>query len=72
MLALQAPGSVVVIYFQISIGGDFTTWVPYIVTFLCQMLLIGFCIFYYIRDCKAPPAEEGEKTSLLKSEMNHV
>jgi len=54
MLALQAPGAILVIYFLAVLNkADFTTWAPYVVTFIEQVILIALCAFYHIQEKRA-------------------
>jgi len=46
MILLQAPGSFLVVYFQASSGADVTTWVPYIITGIQQVILAGLCLYF--------------------------
>jgi len=46
MLLIQAPGSFLVVFFQISVGSDLTTWFPYVITFLSQLILVSMCLYF--------------------------
>ena len=51
MLLLQAPGSLVVIVFQfISLNTDVTTWLPYLVTAIEQIILIVMWFVFFARE----------------------
>jgi len=50
MLFLQAPGSFLVVGFQISAGSDWTSWVPYGVAGCEQLVLILLLIYFKWRD----------------------
>lgn len=50
MLCLQAPGSLVIVYFLVfSSQENWTTWLPYFVSALEQFLLLGMLVFFKIR-----------------------
>eukprot|EP01111_Echinosteliopsis_oligospora_P017893 TRINITY_DN7937_c0_g1_i3.p1 TRINITY_DN7937_c0_g1~~TRINITY_DN7937_c0_g1_i3.p1 ORF type:complete len:343 (-),score=38.98 TRINITY_DN7937_c0_g1_i3:50-994(-) len=49
-LLLQAPGSLVVCYFQAIVShGNWTTWLPYMVTAIQQLVLVLMILFYWFR-----------------------
>jgi len=49
-LLLQAPGSFLVVGFQISAQSDWTSWVPYGVAGVQQMGLIAMLLYFKYRD----------------------
>lgn len=60
MLLLQAPGSFLVVGFQISANSDWTSWVPYGVAGIEQLVLIGMLLWFKWRDRDLVPLEEME------------
>ncbi len=61
MLIIQAPGAILVIYFQAILNKeDFTTWSPYVVTLIEQVILIVQCLYY-----KRLNKQEKDRTRLL-------
>jgi len=64
MLFIQLPGSILVIYFQIIVGSDLTTWFPYVVTFLSQGILIAMC-FYFMFKSRCPPKISPDESDRL-------
>ena len=60
MLLLQAPGALLVMYFLAILNQqDFTTWGPYLVTFIEQLVLIVQCIFYIIKERREKSQNHG-------------
>jgi len=57
-LLIQAPGSFLIVGFQISAKADWTTWVPYLVAGAEQMVLIGLLLFFHLRNWYFRPAVE--------------
>ncbi|KAN0036910.1 hypothetical protein ACTFIV_002233 [Dictyostelium citrinum] len=51
-VCIQAPGSFLVVYFQIEAKQDWSTWVPYLATGIQMIVLICICVYYLIRDRK--------------------
>eukprot|EP01121_Diplochlamys_sp_Union-15-3_P019176 TRINITY_DN7163_c0_g3_i1.p1 TRINITY_DN7163_c0_g3~~TRINITY_DN7163_c0_g3_i1.p1 ORF type:complete len:151 (+),score=3.45 TRINITY_DN7163_c0_g3_i1:177-629(+) len=49
MLCIQLPGSLLVVYFQISEGAEITTWGPYVITAIEQFILIIMCTIFTIQ-----------------------
>jgi uncharacterized protein with PQ loop repeat len=53
MLAVQMPGAVVVSYYQGVLNhADFSTWAPYVLTAIQQVILIVMLVVFMIRDKK--------------------
>eukprot|EP01120_Amphizonella_sp_Union-15-10_P002721 TRINITY_DN13021_c0_g1_i1.p1 TRINITY_DN13021_c0_g1~~TRINITY_DN13021_c0_g1_i1.p1 ORF type:complete len:292 (-),score=1.63 TRINITY_DN13021_c0_g1_i1:99-974(-) len=52
MLALQILGAGLVVYFQIGYGSGYTTWGPYVVNAIEELVLIIMCLVYYMRNRK--------------------
>jgi len=74
-LALQAPGALVVVYFQgfVNPNGNWTTWLPYMVTSCQQSVLIGQCTYYWFKrraSIKGTPVTR-ETTPLLQGDDQH-
>jgi uncharacterized protein with PQ loop repeat len=75
MLLLQAPGSFLVVIFQLMYHEAASTWMPYFVTGIQQVVLLGICVWFEIRDrlkrrregdvTAASPARSGEGERLL-------
>eukprot|EP00026_Physarum_polycephalum_P011719 Phypoly_transcript_11960.p1 GENE.Phypoly_transcript_11960~~Phypoly_transcript_11960.p1 ORF type:complete len:321 (+),score=45.38 Phypoly_transcript_11960:112-1074(+) len=60
-LLIQAPGSLVVVYFDaIESHLSWTTWVPFLVSAIQQFILIFMCFYYYLRNRKSKPQSETE------------
>jgi hypothetical protein len=67
MLVLQAPGSLLVMYFLAILNKqDFTTWAPYLITFIQQSILIGQCLYYRFKKPDAKSSDMSEITPLVK------
>jgi len=64
MLFIQTPGSVIVIFFQITVGSDVTTWFPYVVTFISQASLIVMCFIFICQEQVTYLPDESDKLIL--------
>jgi len=63
MLLMQIPGAILVVIFLAVLNHeDFTTWSPYVVTFIQQVILVVMCVIYMRR----PKKEDPELESLIK------
>jgi len=50
-LLIQAPGALVVVYFQAVIShSKWTTWAPYFCSALQQLFLVCLCLYYHVKD----------------------
>jgi len=66
MLVLQMPGSLVVVFFQAVLNkADWTTWTPYLLTAVQQLILLILCLVYYLR-------ERNQKTEQDKALLDFI
>ncbi|KAG0309732.1 hypothetical protein BGZ98_008868 [Dissophora globulifera] len=50
MMLIQTPGAIIMtVSLALSPGANWSTWLPYAFTVMLQTILLGFCIFYYIK-----------------------
>ena len=69
MLCLQLPGNLLTVYFQAILhGNSFTTWTPFLVAALQQMILIVMCFFYKIRQIRRTENVELDEDKALIEE----
>ncbi|GAM23059.1 hypothetical protein SAMD00019534_062340 [Acytostelium subglobosum LB1] len=60
-LCIQIPGAILICYNQLSLGQSWTTWFPYLATAVQEIVLLGICVYYLIRDRKKRKREKKEK-----------
>jgi len=61
MLLLQAPGSFMVVVFQLFFYHEnVSTWLPFFITGIQQIILLVICIVFEIRNRRRKPSEEKE------------
>ncbi|KAK5577719.1 hypothetical protein RB653_002664 [Dictyostelium firmibasis] len=68
-VCIQAPGSFLVVFFQIESKQNWSTWVPYLATGIQMIVLIVICVYYLIRDRKKNKKLKEEKDK-IKSNQN--
>jgi len=49
-LCIQAPGALLVVYFQLDAKQNWSTWFPYLATAVQEIILIIICSYYIVRD----------------------
>ncbi|KAF2075839.1 hypothetical protein CYY_002873 [Polysphondylium violaceum] len=49
-LCIQAPGALLVVYFQLDAKQNWSTWFPYLATAVQEIILIVICSYYIVRD----------------------
>src|SRR5690606_25749286 len=70
MLLLQMPGSVIVVIYQGFFNREsFTTWLPYAVTALQQMLLIVMWFYYTILNRGSVSGKDSIQTGVIAEEV---
>ncbi|KAM9966272.1 hypothetical protein ACTFIR_006477 [Dictyostelium discoideum] len=69
-VCIQAPGSFLVVYFQIEAKQDWSTWVPYLATGIQMIVLICICVYYLIRDRKKNKKLKKQEKDKISSNQN--
>ena len=69
MLLLQAPGSFLVVFFEIQYHENISTWLTFFITGVQQVILLILCFYFEIKKRKALKRimDIQENTSLLHS-----
>ncbi|GAM26046.1 hypothetical protein SAMD00019534_092210 [Acytostelium subglobosum LB1] len=49
-LLIQIPGAILICFNQLSLHQSWTTWFPYLATAVQEIILVGICLYYIIRD----------------------
>jgi len=65
-LLLLFPGILLILYFQVSLGANWTTWGPFIVELIQQLILTVMCIVYAIRE------RRNDRKQLLEEEQPFI
>ncbi|KAN0035491.1 hypothetical protein ACTA71_004763 [Dictyostelium dimigraforme] len=67
-VCIQAPGSFLVVFFQIEAKQNWSTWVPYLATGIQMIILICICVYYIIRDKKKNKKLKEEKDKISSNQ----